>query len=304
MTRPRFRTMTDPFAAVFVTTARSGVTAIPCRSGRPRKVGFSMNKKITILILAVVASAMGLVLFSHLMQSPEPVASKDSAALDESLRNLETAPAQPVGREPVFTAQGTSQSPLPTIEPPMSRPGSVQTPPSQPAQPVTQPRPAAPAVQAERPATPPVQRPVPETPARTESRQASNDPPPTSRAPETRETAPSKPSIRPQDLSLTGKHAAKHVGLHFSGQNILLRVEAGKPFPCKTFLLNTPDRLVVDLPGTWQGLSVPSVPQNNVVTGVRLGNQPAGPRMVLDLSRPVKWQVTRPENNVLEIVIQ
>lgn len=111
-------------------------------------------------------------------------------------------------------------------------------------------------------------------------------------------------SSQSSQLSLTGKHDLKSIGLHFSGQRIFLRIEANDPFPCKTFVLNTPERLVVDLPGTWTGMKAPAVPQNNIIKSARYGVQKAGPRLVLDLEKAPKYEVTRPSPTVVEIYVQ
>ncbi len=105
-------------------------------------------------------------------------------------------------------------------------------------------------------------------------------------------------------LSEKAAHTMKKIGLHFAGQRIVLRMEADTAFPCKTFALGSPDRLVVDLPGTWKGMQTPGVPQNLVVKGVRVGKQPAGPRIVLDLEKPLqKHEVVR-QGNVVEVYLQ
>lgn len=105
-------------------------------------------------------------------------------------------------------------------------------------------------------------------------------------------------------LPLDAKHNLKSIGLHFSGQRIFLRIEADDPFPCKTFALTGPERLVVDLPGVWTGMKAPAVPQNNIINGARYGVQKAGPRLVLDLGKSSKYEVTRPSPTVVEIYVQ
>lgn len=117
-------------------------------------------------------------------------------------------------------------------------------------------------------------------------------------------TASGASSSQSSQLPLAGKHNLKSIGLHFSGQRIFLRIEANDPFPCKTFVLNAPERLVVDLPGTWTGMKAPTVPQNNIIKSARYGVQKAGPRLVLDLEKTPKYEVTRPSPTVVEIYVQ
>ena len=105
-------------------------------------------------------------------------------------------------------------------------------------------------------------------------------------------------------LSDKDPHVLKDIGLHFSGQNMQLRIEADTPFPCRAFVLNKPDRLVIDLPGSWKGMKAPSVPQNRLIKTVRVGSQPAGPRIVLDLESAPKAHKVQRNGNVVEIVVQ
>ena len=115
--------------------------------------------------------------------------------------------------------------------------------------------------------------------------------------------APAAPAKEPA-LSDKGAHVLNDIGLHFSGQNMQLRIEADTPFPCRTFVLNSPDRLVIDLPGTWKGVKAPSVPQNRLIKAVRVGSQPNGPRIVLDLSAAPKGHKVQRNGNVVEILVQ
>ena len=108
------------------------------------------------------------------------------------------------------------------------------------------------------------------------------------------EGTPSEPgTLQLRDIKLTS-----------NGQSMHLRIEANDSFPCKTFVLTGPDRLVIDLPGKWKGVHVPSVPANQLVTNVRAGEQTAGPRVVLDLARPLKGHQVQRMGNAVEIVLQ
>lgn len=119
-----------------------------------------------------------------------------------------------------------------------------------------------------------------------------------------RQPAVIDPITNGKALSKTGAHALRSISLGFSGQQMLLRIEADNPFPVKTFALTGPDRLVVDLPGVWQGLKVPNVPANNVVSKARLGNQSAGPRLVLDLKGPLKNHTVERVGNRVDILVK
>jgi hypothetical protein len=76
--------------------------------------------------------------------------------------------------------------------------------------------------------------------------------------------------------------------LKFRGLGMFLSIEADSPLPVKYFVLAAPDRLVIDLPGTWKNLTAPVVPQNMLVKNLRIGRQTDSDRIVIDLSRKIK----------------
>jgi hypothetical protein len=114
----------------------------------------------------------------------------------------------------------------------------------------------------------------------------------------------SAPPTREPVLSDKDSHVLKDIHLQFAGQNMRLLVEADTPFPCRTFVLNNPDRLVIDLPGSWKGIKTPTVPQNRLIKAVRVGSQPAGPRLVLDLAGSLKGHKMQRNGNVVEVLMQ
>ena len=83
-----------------------------------------------------------------------------------------------------------------------------------------------------------------------------------------------------------------------------LQIEADGPFPCNAFILTGPDRLVVDLPGSWTGMRKPDTPQNTLIKNVRLGQQPTGPRLVLDLAGPLKGHKVERSGSTTRIIMQ
>lgn len=85
-----------------------------------------------------------------------------------------------------------------------------------------------------------------------------------------------------------GSGTIKDLSLHFSGNAMYLTVEGNSPLPLKFFTLPSPDRLVIDLPGTWKGLKPPVLPSNQLVKSARIGRFKDADRIVLDLSRPLK----------------
>lgn len=105
-------------------------------------------------------------------------------------------------------------------------------------------------------------------------------------------------------LPLAGSHALQTIHLGFAGQNMQLRIEADNPFPVKTFALTGPDRLVIDLPGTWSNMQAPSVPENSIVQKVRVGKQDKGIRLVLDLKKPLGNHSVSRAGNRVDVLVQ
>lgn len=109
---------------------------------------------------------------------------------------------------------------------------------------------------------------------------------------------------KPVALSEKGAHTLKSIAFRFAGQNLELVIQADNAFPCKTFSLTGPDRLVIDLPGVWKGMQVPALPQNRLVKNVRLGQQAAGPRLVLDLTGPLKGHSVERDGATVTILLR
>lgn len=78
------------------------------------------------------------------------------------------------------------------------------------------------------------------------------------------------------------------ISLHFKDDGMILRIEGDGPLPAKYFILSQPERLVLDLPGSWKNLKRPDIPSNNLVKSARLGRQGNADRLVLDLAAPIK----------------
>ena len=78
-------------------------------------------------------------------------------------------------------------------------------------------------------------------------------------------------------------HTMQSLSFKYQGSELLFILKADSRFDYKSFLLPSPERLVVDIAGNWQGLEAPTVPSNRLVSGVRLGKTDKGRRIVLDL---------------------
>ena len=190
------------------------------------------------------------------------------------------------------------------VEPPKTEPAKAEGP--KPGTAAVEPAKTEPA-KVEPPKAEPPKNETPKTePPKTEGPKAESPKtdPPKAEAPKT-EPAKAGAPVREEDLSPTASHALRAIELRFADRKMLLRVEADGPFPVKTFALSEPDRLVIDLPGKWKDMKAPTVPANKVVKNVRLGAQPTGPRLVLDLHGPLKNRsVHRISPSIVEIIVE
>ena len=290
-----------------------------------------MNKKITLMVLVVVLAAMGLVFFTHMSSTPEqpllegqpggPQPSPVSVDRDGRVSPVQPRPDTgsltpidpPVGGRdgvPRPVAVTAGQDPRAVRVVGSETGNATRSAQAEPAQ-------AASGGAAGQAADSPDKG---QTAAKPASRSPSLTP---WELPPEKETKPQpgagreaqaakpKPADKPaQDkarqpvLSDRGSHTLKSISLQYAGQTMKLRIEADSDFPCKSFILTGPDRLVVDLPGAWKDMKTPAVPSNNVIKNARVGQQPAGPRLVLDLSRPIKGHTVQRSGKVVEILLQ
>lgn len=103
--------------------------------------------------------------------------------------------------------------------------------------------------------------------------------------------------------SASGNVATK-VELAVGGGAVVLRIEGNRPISAKAFTLSEPERVVVDLSGSWK-VALPSVPANNLVGTMRQGIQPDATRLVLDMrNKPQSVLLEQLGTNVVELRIQ
>ena len=312
-----------------------------------------MNKGITIIILAVVLSAMALIFYSHTRRPSGDPASSSGNATESASRpgangTYGSGAADPVRGNPLQSPQGGNGG-IAHIDPPLSTPGHegaptpvivttgnsgepvrVVTSPTDPAlggQPdagknplvVTTPTEPTPVEPPKRgptgaPSLTPLSLGQPETPPAKAPEIKQPPKPPVKDPAKDNGKEPAKPEDKKDDkkdngkdkapvLSDKGTHTLKNIGMRFAGQKIELHIESDSAFPCKSFMLTNPNRLVIDLPGTWKGMKAPAVPQNRLIKGVRLGNQATGPRLVLDLSEAPKGHDIVRSGNTVEVVV-
>ncbi len=286
-----------------------------------------MNKGFTLAVLGVVLCAMGLVYFLHSggetpvqvsvsstpheggAGQPAPPAGEGAGApgtparAPESLPRVDPPPAVTPGggSGPMADTQGGAPS---RLEPPRATPpGETPAPVEQPK--AEQPKAETPKAEAPKGEAPKTEQPRAEAP-KTEQPKAETPKVeiPKAEAPKTDPGKADTP-VREENLSATASHTLRGISLHFADQKMLLRIEADGAFPIKAFFLPNPPRLVLDLPGKWSGMKAPTVPQNRVIKNVRLGSQPGGPRLVLDLNDPLKNRdIRRPSSSTVEVLVE
>lgn len=271
-----------------------------------------MNKGITIFILVVLLCAMGMIFYSHIQdRDPEPLgpqytagpaphmnvppghnatAGDDAAEPAGQPPLADKTPAEaPQTREPAAQAGQNASSTPPATD--ADAPSGAAATGKTDAQPVKADNTTQP-VKADN-ATQPAKADSAAPPVKADAGAITSSQLDGQATPAATTTAPS------------GAHTLKNIGVHFSGQNMMLRIESDSVFPIKHFVLAKPDRLVIDLPGNWKNMRVPNVPQNNIIKAVRLGSQPAGPRLVLDLAKtPTHQEVVKVSDTVVEILVR
>lgn len=303
-----------------------------------------MNKGISFLLLFVVLSAMGLVMFSHITAKEDPAPVQASAEQDK----LTTAHT---GRATPMTAPQDGSGGLRPIEPPLnsappadragsavpvsvSADGSTVVPPANVQKEMEAKRLAAEAKAEQEKAekakaeeekallakAEEAKSKAGEAKAKAEkdrlarekqaaAAKASNAPglePLANLGGSSKTQNNQQPAAAAQSTPAPAKpgvHTLKGISMSPAGSGVRLAISADSPFQCKTFVLDSPPRLVIDLPGSWKGMQPPAAPQSALIKKVRLGKQAAGPRLVLDLNGPVKHRVER-NGNMVNIVVQ
>ena len=87
------------------------------------------------------------------------------------------------------------------------------------------------------------------------------------------------------------------------GSLIKLTLRGNSPMIGHFYVLEDPDRVVLDLAGNWQ-IEVPKVPSNRLVGAVRVGQHEDKTRLVFDMKNPGKAALVPLNRNALELRIQ
>ncbi|WP_027187868.1 AMIN domain-containing protein [Desulfovibrio cuneatus] len=342
-----------------------------------------MNKGITLLILLVLLSAMGIVFYGNMeAEQPAPVALRQQLPQPPREPQIENLPMPPAPTAPVVvtgeqprktqvtppqrttetslasqavlpakrnaTVPSTvptlpqavpanrSQAPAPQLQSssqPMAQVGtqagsqadtqaapSVAAPQEQPvakpagtvatpALPQIPPTAVQPNTQANKTTTAATTATPPKAPEATPAKPVKAEPPAPKEEPVKKAEAPKKETpftVDEASLSATATHTMGGIRVEKNGKGFVVRITStDSTFPFKVSQLPGPDRLIIDLPGTWKKASAPEVPGGLVATGSRLGNHPTGIRIVFDLTRPVKVSSrTRPNATTVELVLE
>ncbi|MDR2050569.1 MAG: AMIN domain-containing protein [Deltaproteobacteria bacterium] len=210
-----------------------------------------MNKYLTALLLAVIFTAMLLVLFFQMNASDEDIPPRADAPVNSFVSASVLAPVA----------------------------GTVSAPPDLAEDPPVSGEPALMPAEDSAPAEPPPGRSEPGRDA---------DPPPASTAQARRPAAGAPSSTATNAASPEWSGSITDMSLHFRNPGMYLRIAGDRPLQARYFILSQPDRLVVDLPGRWQGIKTPAIPGNNLVKSIRIGRQGNADRLVLDMFAPLK----------------
>ncbi len=267
-----------------------------------------MNKNIAMLILSVVLLAMILIVLNQWAFGPSS-ANREGADFSDILKksSVVKVPAEAPGvRIPVAAtgnASVASAAPGTPAEPSVPAPmeaqdaavvphdegmnpsagssAEVKTPLSAPALPVVPsaaPKPSASQVAA-KPAPAIVQQP----------------------APKPVKAAAAKSAVVP-----SGPNRVETMTLRQTGNGAVLEITAAAPFTYKVFGLKQPQRVVVDLAGTFAKVAAPSVNKSPLVTGVRVGRHEKSVRIVMDVAGAAvrDFDAVQPAGNTLRIIVK
>ena len=139
---------------------------------------------------------------------------------------------------------------------------------------------SAPAAGTAAPATPPEKKVVPKTPEKLVV---------TTSAPKT---------------LFAGQKAISRTRLEIGPSTATFRLTGVSALKGKAFALKEPDRLVVDLDGSW-GIDLERTPGNHLIKSVRAGSQEANTRLVFDLLKaPKAFKLVQVDPKTLELQIR
>ena len=266
-----------------------------------------MNRTIALLIPAILLAAMALIIFQQFHSSspdenlvPQSVNSADSSAdnlPDASTSNSSfTQPNQ--ASQPNQTSQAASTTREPVLKPETAQ--NTQTSNSQSAQQNTAPDTRDSAASSQNVVQPPTQKPE-QSPAVAQTKPEQKPEVKPEQGPE--QGPEQKPEQKPEPAQTSPGSIHKMESMKFEYQNtdMLLILSADSEFDYKSFQLTSPERLVIDVIGTWNGIESPTVPSNRLINSIRNGKTDKGYRIVLDLKEPPKGYETKRDGNKVTV---
>lgn len=268
-----------------------------------------MNRTIALLIPAILLAAMALIIFQQFHSSspdenlvPQSVNSADSSAdnlPDASTSNSSfTQPNQASQpnqtSQPNQASQAASTTREPVLKPETAQ--NTQTSNSQSAQQNTAPDTRDSAASSQNVVQPPTQKPE-QSPAVAQTKPEQKPEVKPEQGPE------QKPEQKPEPAQTSPGSIHKMESMKFEYQNtdMLLILSADSEFDYKSFQLTSPERLVIDVIGTWNGIESPTVPSNRLINSIRNGKTDKGYRIVLDLKEPPKGYETKRDGNKVTV---
>ena len=252
-----------------------------------------MNRTVALLIPAVLLAAMALIVFQQFYtsqdepltaqsagpgtNSPQPASSPSEGNhnLPAALSGEPAGQAEPASAENLQAAQG-AENDAPKPEQPVQ--GEI----------AAQPTPAAPEAQPGEGAGREKETAKPESAAAAGSEKSE---PPAAEVPPAPKSEPAK------------KFKAQGFSFQYQGNDMLFTITADSPIEYKSFVLTSPDRLIVDLLGSWSGVENISVPSNRLISGMRNGKTERGHRVVLDLKQAPKGYDIKRDGNKLIVTV-
>ncbi len=93
-----------------------------------------------------------------------------------------------------------------------------------------------------------------------------------------------KTTPKPSEATKSGAKEIKKITVSTVGDGVTVRIDSLQTLGYKAMRLNSPERIVLDLNGTWK-VKAPGVPKNEFVSNVRIGVQKNGTRIVIDLKK-------------------
>lgn len=130
-------------------------------------------------------------------------------------------------------------------------------------------------------------------PKAAQTKPAREDEPKTAQAKQAKESADEDKSSAQKPASATKPKLAVLV----RDKGATVRLNLGQTIAYKQMLLENPYRVVIDVTGSYKDLRAPGIPDNPLVTNVRLGHYNNRTRIVVDLSaKPSSWRVILSED--------